>query len=484
MKLIYEKSVKGRKGIKLPELNVDEFALPKSCYLRSSPANLPEVSEPEIVQHFTDLAKMNYSPDCNFYPLGSCTMKYNPRILEVVAEIDGFKELHPFSPLSASQGALEVIYNLQKILSEITGMKMTTLSPLAGAQGEFLGMLMVKEYHKSRDTKKKYILVPDTSHGTNTASVKMAGYEVMTVPTDTSGEMDIKIFKDKINNEVAAVIMTCPNTLGIFNSNIREVCRLAHKADALTYCDGANMNAILGRVRPGDIGFDIIHVNLHKTFGAPHGGGGPGSGPVGVQEKLIPFLPQGTVIKEGDKFKTIKKNPLSVGRLSPFYGNFSVIVKAYAYILLLGADGLFDVSSKSVLNANYILERLKDYYELPYKRTPLHECVFSASRQLKDGVTALDIAKYLIDRGFHPPTIYFPLIVKEALMIEPTETASRQTLDAFIEAMIDAAKLAKSNPQILKDAPVNMVVHRLDETRAARQLNINFKPKPDFDRER
>ncbi len=480
MKLIYEKSVIGRTGITLPGPDVPSAPPIEEKHTRASDAQLPEVSELDTVRHFTNLSTLNFSVDSNFYPLGSCTMKYNPKILEKVASLPCFKELHPVISVLPKgeefvQGALQVLHHLQEMLSDITGMDSITLQPMAGAQGELTGLMLVKAYHRSNKNKKKYVIIPDTSHGTNPASAQMAGYEVVTIPTDQNGEMNINKFKENLSSLTAAVIMTCPNTLGIFNTKIKEICELAHSVDALMYYDGANMNAILGKVKPGDIGFDIVHLNLHKTFGTPHGGGGPGAGPVGVKKFLIPFLPDSNVTKDKDgRFKLLTKSPDSIGKVAPFHGNFAVLLKAYAYILLMGKDGLTDISDKAVLNANYIMESLKDYYNLPYNRRCMHECVFSASKQLKSGVSALDIAKYLIDTGFHPPTIYFPLIVKEAIMIEPTETESKETLDEFINAMIMAAELTHVNPELLHNAPATRSTGRLDEVRAARLLNVNY----------
>lgn len=481
MKLIYEKSVPERNGINFPDLDVPKASALPQKYLRSCDAMLPEVSELDVVRHYTNLSSGNYSVDKNFYPLGSCTMKYNPKILEVVASLDGFKDIHPFCAFFSSssqivEGSLKVIYNLQKLLSEITGMDETTLQPMAGAQGELCGMLMIKKYHKLKKNEKKYVIIPATSHGTNPSSATMAGYEIITIPTLSDGLMDMEEFKKKFNSSVAAVILTCPNTLGIFNHRVKEICGIAHSYDALMYCDGANMNAILGRVKPADLGFDIIHLNLHKTFGAPHGGGGPGSGPVSVKKNLSRFLPVPVIDmnNEGDITLTTDRQH-SIGQLAPFYGNFAVLLKAYAYILLAGRDGLRDISGKAVLNANYIMEHLKDYYELPYnKKRCMHECVFSAVRQAKNGAGAGDIAKYLIDKGIHPPTIYFPLIVKEAMMIEPTETESKETLDKFIDAMVEASRLAEENPEILRNAPQTTPVSRLDEAGAARELDVNY----------
>ena len=480
MRLIFEKSVKNRQGVKLPKLDVPKAKEISEAYQRGEEAALPEVSELEVVRHFSRLSQLNFSVDTHFYPLGSCTMKYNPKFCEEIASLKGFKELHPLlGQLDEDlvQGALEVIYETEGFLCEITGMDAFTLEPLAGAHGELTGLLLITAFHKHKGQPKKYVIVPDSSHGTNPASAAVCGYEVIVIPTDENGCMDIKAYKEKLSDEVAAVMLTCPNTLGLFNPRIKEIAELAHKAGALMYYDGANLNAIMGKVRPGDVGFDVVHLNLHKTFSTPHGGGGPGAGPVGVKKELVNFLPIPRVIKEGEKFKLKHDLPNSIGHIAPFYGNFGVVLKAYAYILLLGKEGLIEVSEHAVLNANYIRVRLKDYYHLPYDRMCMHECVFSAIKQARKGVHALDIAKALIDRGFHPPTMYFPTIVKEALMIEPTETESKETLDKFIEAMIEIAKLAEENPQVLKDAPVTTPVKRLDEVKAAREPDLRWEDK-------
>jgi glycine dehydrogenase subunit 2 len=355
---------------------------------------------------------------------------------------------------------------------EITGMDEVTTQPLAGAHGEMTGIMVIAAYHKARGENRKYVIVPDSSHGTNPASAAMAGYEIITIPTAPYGDMDLDAYRAAMNGQVAAVMMTCPNTLGLFNPHVAEICAIAHEAGALAYYDGANLNAILGKVRPGDVGFDVIHVNLHKTFGTPHGGGGPGSGPVGVKKMLIPYLPTPRVIKKEDESFGVEAHPEGIGRVSDFFGNFGIMARAFAYITLLGGEGLIEVSEHAVLNANYMMARLKGEYELPFDTICMHECVFSASRQLKFGVHAIDIAKYLIDRGYHPPTVYFPLNVKEAIMIEPTETESKQTMDAFIEIMLEAAQMARTNPSVLHEAPVTTPVGRLDETRAARAQQV------------
>ena len=478
MKLIYEKSVAGRRGVRLPASDVPTAASLPENLLRKEPAKLPEMSELDVVRHFTNLSRRNFSVDTNFYPLGSCTMKYNAKALENAAGL--FAGIHPMTALLPGgeeycQGPLAMLHDLSGKLAEITGMDEVTCQPLAGAHGEMTGIMLIAAYHRAKGNKKKYVVVPDSSHGTNPASAAMVGYEIITIPTAPYGDMDIEKFKEAMNGEVAAVMMTCPNTLGLFNPHIKEICDIAHQHDALTYYDGANLNAILGKVRPGDVGFDVIHVNLHKTFGTPHGGGGPGSGPVGVKAPLVPFLPMPRVIKrENGTFGLETDSAQSIGRTANFFGNFGVMVKAYAYMIMMGRDGLIEVSEQAVLNANYIMSRLKGHYDQPYDQTCMHECVFSASRQLKQGVHAIDIAKYLIDRGFHPPTVYFPLIVKEAIMIEPTETESKETMDSFIAVMIEAAETAASNPEALHEAPLTTPVSRLDETKAAREQNVCF----------
>ncbi len=476
MELIFEKSVAGRRGVRLPASDVPKAKPLAKKLLRSEAPGLPELSELEVVRHFTSLSRRNYSVDTNFYPLGSCTMKYNAKGLEAAAGL--FAPFHPMTALlpggeKLTQGSLGLLHELGSLLAEITGMDEVTTQPLAGAHGEMTGMLLVAAYHHAKGNRKKYVIVPDSSHGTNPASAAMVGYEIVTIPTAPYGDMDLDAFKAALNDEVAAVMMTCPNTLGLFNPHIKEICDLAHGVDALVYYDGANLNAILGKVRPGDVGFDVIHVNLHKTFGTPHGAGGPGSGPVGVKKGLVPFLPVPRIVKKlTGAYSVEHENPEGIGRTANFFGNFGVMAKAYAYILMMGRDGLIQVSEQAVLNANYIMSRLKEYYDLPYDQLCMHECVFSASRQLQHDVHAIDIAKHLIDKGFHPPTVYFPLIVKEAIMIEPTETESKATMDAFIVAMREAAELAEKDPELLKRAPVTTPISRLDETKAAREQNV------------
>ena len=477
MKTIFEKSVPGRTGVDAGAPRAGTAGKIDPKYLRKSDTGLPELSELDVVRHFVGLSQMNFSVDTHFYPLGSCTMKYNPKINEAVSALSGFADLHPFlayiDPPSA-QGALEVIHRLSELLAEITGMKGVTTQPYAGAHGELTGILLMAAYHRKKGNKKKYVIVPEEAHGTNPASAAMGGYSVISIPVDAGGGMDVARFAEKMSDEVAGVMLTMPNTLGLFPRNISEIVAIARKYDAILYNDGANLNAILGKARPGDIGFDIVHMNLHKTFSTPHGGGGPGAGVVAVSERLVEFLPGPLVRKspEGVYYPDFNL-PGSIGRMASFFGNFSILVRALAYITMLGREGLIDVSEKAVLNANYIRVKLRQYYDLPHDRTCMHECVFSARRQVqKNGVHAIDIAKALIERGFHPPTIYFPLVVEEALMIEPTETESKEMIDDFIRAMIEIAGLADTDPDALKNAPKNTPVSRPDETKAARELKL------------
>jgi len=482
VKLIFEKHKEGRRGFSYGLVDVLESKSLEKKYRRTIPASLPALSELDVVRHYTNLSRLNFSVDTNFYPLGSCTMKYNPKFTERVAGFEGFSQLHPLLPQLSSggmlaQGSLEVLYKTEKLLCEITGMSAFSMQPLAGAHGELTGVMLIAAYHKDKGSRRKTIIVPDSSHGTNPASAAIAGYEVKVIPTGPDGYMDLIEYKKQLNNEVAAVMLTCPDTLGIFNPLIKEIANMAHEVGALMYYDGANLNAILGKCRPGDIGFDVVHLNLHKTFATPHGGGGPGAGPVGVSERLVEFLPISRVVLRSDVTYALDYNyPKSIGYIAPFYGNFAVILKAYAYMLILGKEGLIKVAEIAVLNANYCQAKLKNYYDLPFAKNCMHECVFSAMRQVKNGVHALDIAKYLIDKGFHPPTIYFPLIVKEALMIEPTETESKESIDAFIDTMIEIAHLAIENPSLIKQAPFSMPIKRLDEVRAARQPDLCWKP--------
>ncbi len=472
---IFELSSTGRVGFQFPELDVPQFDLPKNL-IRDN-LNLPELSEIDVIRHFTRLSSLNYSIDKGFYPLGSCTMKYNPRINEVTARLPGFTFSHPLQPIETVQGNLFLMYQLQEWLKEITGFKAITLQPAAGAQGEFVGCLIIRAYHQDRkDVKRKIILVPDSAHGTNPASTTMAGFEVVNIPSDKRGNVDIPALKSVCNENVAGLMLTNPNTLGLFDENILEIIKIVHQAGGLVYGDGANLNALLGIVRPADLGIDVMHFNLHKTFSTPHGGGGPGSGPVGVSKDLADFLPAPIVgiIEKGDEevpplYGFIKPSK-SIGRIKSFHGHFGILVRAFTYISMLGKDGLRKVSEYAVLNANYLMQKLKNNYTLPYDRTCMHEFVLEGVWKDAPDIHALDIAKRLIDYDFHPPTNYFPLIVKEALMIEPTETESKQTLDRFAEAMLKIAEEAHKNPQLLHDASHHTPVSRLDEVKAARNL--------------
>ncbi len=482
MRLIFEKGAPGRRGVKLPEPVSDAAPNWPAELRRATPAPLPEVSEVEVVRHYTELSRRNFSVDTHFYPLGSCTMKYNPKACEAVASLPGFLDVHPLWPQLRhggllTQGALQLLWETERLLSEITGMAEFTLQPLAGAHGELTGAMIIAAYHRDRGTRKTHIIIPDSAHGTNPASARLAGYEVITVPSGPDGLVDFDRFRTAVNSETAAVMLTCPNTLGLFERRIREIADVVHAVDGLLYYDGANLNALLGRFKPADMGFDVCHVNLHKTFATPHGGGGPGAGPVGVVEKLRPYLPISRVCKRADGvFYLDYDAPKSIGYIAPFYGNFGVIVRAYAYLLMLGREGLLEASGMAVLNANYVQERLRSRFEAVTKGRCMHECVFSAKSFAAKGVHALDFAKALIDRGLHPPTVYFPLIVPEALMIEPTETETRETLDRFVDALLELADLADRDPEALHAAPRTTPVGRLDEVAAARHPDLRWRP--------
>ena len=472
---VYELSSEGRFGITFPSLDVPETKLPNN-FLRED-VLLPELSELDVIRHFTNLSRLNYSIDGGFYPLGSCTMKYNPRINEVIARIHGFTCTHPFQPIETIQGNLAVMYILQEWLKEITGFDAASLQPAAGAHGEFVGVLMINAYHKSRnDNQRKNILIPDSAHGTNPATSNMSGFEIVNIPTDDRGNINIGALNEVCDKSTAGLMLTNPNTLGLFEENVLEIIDIVHEAGGLIYGDGANLNALLGIVKPGELGFDIMHINLHKTFSTPHGGGGPGSGPVVVADHLADFLPEPTVgiIEDGnDEIPPLygfirPKN--SIGRMKTFHGHFGIIVRALTYILMQGKDGLREVSDHAVLNANYLMALLKEDYTLPFDRTCMHEFVLEGVWKDAQGVHALDIAKRLMDYGFHPPTNYFPLNVHEALMIEPTETENKQTLDNFADAMLTIAKEAHESPELLTTAPHNTPVKRLDEVKAAKDL--------------
>ena len=477
-KLIFEIGSKGQAGVSLPDLDVPEIPMEKMVpkkYQRKDFARLPEVSENEVVRHFINLSTHNHHVDKGFYPLGSCTMKYNPKINEETASLPGFSTIHPEQLGETTQGALELLSNMGEILCEISGLKAITLQPSAGAHGELAGLMMIREYHEKMGNKRKFVLIPDSAHGTNPATVSIAGYQTLQIKSDENGLIDLEQLEKYVNNETAALMLTNPNTLGIFEKNVDKIVDIIHKAGALVYMDGANMNALLGLIRPGDLGVDVLHFNLHKTFSTPHGGGGPGSGPVGVSSRLIDFLPHPKVIYVKGCYVFENTEPKqSIGKISSFYGNFGIIVRAYTYIKSLGLDGLQNVSKNAIINANYLLSLLKDYYDLPYKNIPMHEFVLSGERQKKFGVKTLDIAKRLLDFGVHAPTVYFPLIVHEALMIEPTETESKSSIESFADAMIQIAKDAEQNPELLHQAPVKTPVSRMDEAAAARDLNIKY----------
>jgi glycine dehydrogenase subunit 2 len=478
-RLIFELSSPGRSAFSLPPSDVPAFDLAAAVpphHLRREPPALPEVSEVDVVRHYSHLSRLNFGVDTHFYPLGSCTMKYNPKINEDVAGLPGFASLHPLTPNAAAQGALRLLYELARDLAEIAGMDEVSLQPAAGAQGELAGVLMVRAYHAARGEARRTILIPDSAHGTNPASTALAGFSVVQLKSGSDGLLDPSELEGRLSPDVACLMVTQPNTLGLYETRIREVIDLCHARGALVYMDGANLNALLGLVRPGDLGFDLCHFNLHKTFSTPHGGGGPGAGPVGVKTPLSPFLPVPVVGRSESGYLLDWKRPASIGKLQAFWGNFGVCVRAFAYIRSMGPEGLKEASENAVLNANYVLKRLEGSYERAAPGPCLHECVLSARRQKKAGAGAGEIAKRLLDLGFYAPTTYFPLIVEEALMIEPTETESKQTLDAFCTAMLEIALDVVRNPQILREAPVTTPVRRLDQALAARQPRLRWSP--------
>ena len=475
MELIYEKSRAGRRACSVAASDVPETPIEQvidGTLLRQD-LDLPEVAEIDLVRHYMGLSRRNFGVDIGFYPLGSCTMKYNPKVNEDVARLEGFTALHPYAPEAFCQGNLKLMYDLRAHLSEIFGMADFTLQPAAGAHGELTGVMIIKKYFDRKAQRRSRVLIPDTAHGTNPASVALCGFQVATVRSNSEGGVDIDHLRELMTEEVAGLMLTNPNTLGLFERNIERVSEIVHGKGGLLYCDGANANAFMGITRPGDLGFDIIQLNLHKTFSTPHGCGGPGAGPVGVSRDLVAFLPLPRVIRKGDRYAWDGNAPESVGRVRSFFGNFNVMVKAFTYIRSLGAAGLKRASENAVLNANYVKERLRPHYQLPYDRICMHECVFSGERQVREsGVHTTDIAKRLLDYGFHPPTIYFPLIVREAIMIEPNETESRETLDAFCDAMIAIAGEARENPERVKSAPHTTPVKRLDDVLAARKPDV------------
>ncbi|HYW29110.1 MAG TPA: aminomethyl-transferring glycine dehydrogenase subunit GcvPB [Gaiellales bacterium] len=472
MKLIYEKSQASRRASSIPDPGVENGTEIPAALRRSEPPHLPELAEPELLRHFTELSTRNFGIDTGFYPLGSCTMKYNPRVNERLVGLPGFRDLHPYQDDADAQGALELMWRLQEILAEIVGLDAVTLQPAAGSQGELTGLTLISAYFKDRGEyeQRREIVIPDTAHGTNPASVTMAGYTVRKVNVDSRGNIDVDDLREKVGPQTAGLMLTNPSTLGLFEERIEEVASIFHDAGALLYYDGANLNAVCGISRPGDMGFDVLHFNLHKTFSQPHGGGGPGAGSVAVRDILEPYLPAPVVVRDGDMYRLDHDRPKSIGRVRGFGGPFGVFVRAYAFIRMWG-PGLREMSETAVLNANYMLAKLRDHYDLPYDRHCMHEFVVSArSLKREHGATALDVAKRLMDYGFHPPTVYFPLVVPEALMIEPTETEAMETLDAFCEAMVEIVKEAEREPDLLKQAPHSRPVSRLDEAGAAKRM--------------
>ncbi|MGZ8581720.1 MAG: aminomethyl-transferring glycine dehydrogenase subunit GcvPB [Actinomycetota bacterium] len=473
---IADRSSPGRRASTFAPLDVPEVSLPEA-HRRNDAPELPRVAEIDIVRHYTMLSQQNYGVDTGPYPLGSCTMKYNPKVAETVAAFPGFQRAHPLQPDGTVQGTLEMLWRLEEALCEITGMARATLQPPAGACGEMTGLLIMRAFHADHGGRRTTVLIPDAAHGTNPASVRLAGFEAVNVPSDGRGLVDVQALRGLVDDQVAGLMLTNPNTLGLFEERIEEMTELLHSVGALVYYDGANLNAIMGKARPGDMGFDIVHINTHKTFATPHGGGGPGAGPVGVAEHLVDYLPAPIVARDADgTFRWDRDRPRSIGRLHGFNGNMGVLVRAYAYVFGHGGDGLTEVSELAVLNANYLAARLAGAFPLAYPQAPpMHEFVSTAERLKEEtGIRAMDVAKRLIDLGYHPPTVYFPLVVDEAMMIEPTETESKQTLDGMADAFLEAAAEARTDPDLLHDAPVTTPVRRLDEARAARHLRLRW----------
>lgn len=475
--LIFERSSKGRRGIEIPPSDVGEVrpedVIPVEL-LRDDIEGFPEVSEVDIARHFIRLSQRNFGVDTGFYPLGSCTMKYNPKVNEDIARLPGFMKVHPYQPEVLSQGALQLMYELEDYLAEISGMDAVTLQPAAGAHGELCGMLMIAAYFRDKGKPRKKVIIPDTAHGTNPASCTLAGFSVVPVKSEGKGVITPSGVGQLMDEDTAGLMLTNPNTLGLFERYIKEVSDIVHKGGGFVYCDGANINALMGIARLGDMGVDLVQFNLHKTFSSPHGGGGPGSGPLGVKEVLEPYLPIPRIVKKGRRYGLDYRYSKSIGKLRAFYGNFGVMVRAYSYIRAMGQEGLKRASQMAVLNANYIKERLKPYYHLPYDEPCMHECVFSDRFQAEKDVHTIDIAKRLIDYGFHPPTIYFPLVVPGAIMVEPTETESKETLDSFVDAM---KRISEEDPAVVKGAPYKTKVGRLDEARAAREPILRWRYK-------
>lgn len=476
--LIFEKSKKGRIGYSLPQTNVENCDTKKllpSHLLNENGPNLPELSEPDIVRHFVRLSSWNYNKDAGFYPLGSCTMKYNPKIAEELAVTPKLINTHPYQRAETCQANLEILFRLESYLAEISGMDAVSSIPAAGAHGELTGMLMIRAYHESKGNPRTKVIIPDSAHGTNPASTVLCGYKAIEIKSNEHGLIDPEDVKKIMDEDTAGIMITNPNTLGIFEKDIKQIANIVHEKGGLVYMDGANLNALMGICKPGNTGVDVMHFNLHKTFSTPHGGGGPGSGPVGVKKMLEPFLPIPRIVHNNNIFDLDYNRPNSIGKIKAFLGNFGVNLRAYIYIRELGADGLKKASEMAVLNSTYIKSKLKNFYNLPYNGQTLHECVFSDKIQNQYGVKTLDIAKRLMDYGLHPPTIYFPLIVHGALMIEPTETESKESCDEFIDAMIAIAKECKENPEIVKNAPQTTFRKRLDETKAARNPILSYK---------
>lgn len=461
-------------GCDVPEESLESLIPPG--LLREKPAELPEVSQQDLMRHYTALSLRNFGVDSGFYPLGSCTMKYNPKINEDACRLPGFALLHPLQSQETVQGALALLYDMETYLAEIAGMDAVTMQPVAGAHGELTGLKLIRAYHRHRGENRTKVIIPDSAHGTNPASATICGLETMEIKSHPDGSVDLEALRRTVGPDTAALMLTNPSTLGLFENHIQEIAAIVHQAGGMLYYDGANANAIMGIVRPGDMGFDVVHFNLHKTYSTPHGGGGPGSGPIGVKKELVPFLPTPVIAFDGEKYVLDENRPLSIGKVHSFFGNFGVIVRAYAYIRTMGPDGLRQASEDAVLNANYCLFRLKEHYHAPFNRFCMHECVLTSKNQKPFGVKTLDIAKRLLDYGYHPPTIYFPLIVEEALMIEPTETESKETLDGFIHAMEQIAREAEQDPEKVTKAPFNTVVGRLDQATAARKPVVRWKP--------
>jgi len=475
-RLIFESGSPGRSGFCWPSAEVPAHdAIPKAL-LRDEIAGFPELGELEVLRHFTRLSQRNFAIESQFYPLGSCTMKYNPKINELVARFPGFAEIHPLASADLLQGALELLYELERLLVEVSGMEHVSLQPSAGAQGELTGLMLIRAYLTEQGDPRKKIIVPDTAHGTNPASSTLCGYDVIQIASNAQGVIDAAAVDKAMDSDVAALMVTNPNTLGLFEKNIEAISEAVHAKGGLVYLDGANLNALMGVAKPGHMGVDVLHLNLHKTFSTPHGGGGPGAGPVAVKERLRDYLPVPRIVKQGQRFELLEDFPKSVGRVRSFLGNFGVLVRAYAYMISLGGDGLEEASRMALLNANYIRRKIEKSYQIAYDEPCMHECIFTDKIQHKLGVSTLDIAKRLLDYGFHPPTIYFPLVVSGALMIEPTETETLETLDSFIDAMLAIAREAKEEPDLVKTAPHSTPVSRLDEARAARKPILRWEP--------